>query len=162
MISKRSLPSGRLAALTVVLLGAAALSGCAAAPAPAAPAASTASEAADDAGSTASTGGNTGADLSPALVRDRDRVASALGALAAGSPSPDRNQLREAFAAAGFPAEAAEVSLDSTPTGLAVDSIRGAVQSEGSCVIGEVRSGQVTVQILPVLQSGFCFVGDQR
>lgn len=89
-------------------------------------------------------------------------LTEALEALAAAEPSPNRAMIRDAFIAAGFAGDSVEVSLDVTPTGLAVDSIRGAAADQGSCTFGEVREGQVSVSVLPVLDSGFCFVGDQR
>lgn len=89
-------------------------------------------------------------------------LASALKALAAEDPSPDQAMMRQAFATAGFSGESVEVSQDITPTGLAVDSIRGAAVRDGSCLFGEVREGQVAVTALPVLAAGNCFVGDQR
>ncbi|MET4059633.1 hypothetical protein ABIB35_001165 [Arthrobacter sp. UYP6] len=99
----------------------------------------------------------------PAVAdRTAESLTDALEALAAKTPSPDRPMMLEAFSAAGFAAESVEVSLDVTPTGLAVDSIRGAVTEDGSCLFGEVREGNVSVSILPVLASGYCFVGDQR
>lgn len=91
-----------------------------------------------------------------------NRLTDALTALAASKPKPNRDEMLEAFAAAGLPADAVEVSQDITPTGLAVDSVRGAANHEGECLFGEVRDGQVDVSVLPVLDSGFCFVGDQR
>lgn len=97
-----------------------------------------------------------------AAERTPESLTKALDALAAASPSPDRAMIRKAFTEAGFPAETVEVSLDITPTGLAVDSIRGAAAEDGSCFFGEVREGAVAVSVLPVLDSGYCFVGDQR
>lgn len=91
-----------------------------------------------------------------------DSLTSSLTALAATSPAPTRDQLRAAFTGAGFRGDSVEVSLDRTPTGLAVDSIRGAAIKGDECLFGEVREGQVSVAVLPVLDSGFCFVGDQR
>ncbi|MDK1359223.1 hypothetical protein QNO00_02920 [Arthrobacter sp. zg-Y1219] len=91
-----------------------------------------------------------------------DSLTASLTALAASQPSPGAKAVRQAFGAAGFPEDSVEVSLDITPTGLAVDSIRGATVSEGECLFGEVRDGKVAVTVLPVLDSGFCFVGDQR
>lgn len=55
--------------------------------------------------------------------------------------------------------EKVELSLDITPTGLAVDAIEAATPVAEECVIGQVRDGHVTVTILPVLASGLCFVG---
>lgn len=89
-------------------------------------------------------------------------LTDSLEALAAREPSPNRAMIRDAFTAAGFAGESVEISLDVTPTGLAVDSIRGAAAEQGSCTFGEVREGQVSVSVLPVLASGYCFVGDQR
>jgi hypothetical protein len=91
-----------------------------------------------------------------------DGLTAALTALAATKPSPNRDEVRKAFADAGFPADSVEVSLDQTPTGLAVDSIRGAAMNGDTCLFGEVREGQVSVTALPKLDSGYCFVGDQR
>lgn len=91
-----------------------------------------------------------------------DTLAASLKALAASQPSPGADAMREAFAAAGFPGDTVEVSLEVTPTGLAVDSIRGATETGGACLFGEVREGKVAITTLPVLDSGFCFVGDQR
>lgn len=98
----------------------------------------------------------------PAEQEELADLASALKALAAGDPSPDQAMMRQAFATAGFAGESVEVSQDITPTGLAVDSIRGAAVRDGSCLFGEIREGQVAVTALPVLAAGNCFVGDQR
>lgn len=105
-----------------------------------------------------------GADtrLPAAAKRTPESLTAALEALAAASPRPDRAMISQAFTEAGFAADSVEVSLDITPTGLAVDSIRGAAQEDGSCLFGEVREGAVSVSVLPVLDSGYCFVGDQR
>lgn len=100
--------------------------------------------------------------LPMAAERTPESLTKALEALAAESPTPDRAMIRKAFTEAGFPGDSVEVSLDITPTGLAVDSIRGAAAEDGSCLFGEVRQGAVSVSVLPVLDSGYCFVGDQR
>ncbi|WP_341394860.1 DUF6993 domain-containing protein [Arthrobacter sp. G119Y2] len=91
-----------------------------------------------------------------------DALTTTLTALAASKPSPNRDEISRAFTDAGFTAGSVEVSLDRTPTGLAVDSIRGAAAQGDTCLFGEVREGQVSVSALPVLESGYCFVGDQR
>lgn len=129
-------------ALAVLLMGSAGLLAPAAAPAAAVPAA---------AGAVLPSAPGASADLTDALT-----------ALAAEDPSPDRLMMRQAFVQAGFAEESVEVSLDVTPTGLAVDSIRGAAPRDGSCLFGEVREGQVAVTVLPVLGDGNCFIGDQR
>lgn len=94
--------------------------------------------------------------------RTAEGLTASLTALAGSKSSPSRDEIRRAFTDAGFPAGSVEVSLDRTPTGLAVDSIRGAAANEGTCLFGEVREGKVSVTDLPVLDSGHCFVGDQR
>lgn len=100
--------------------------------------------------------------LPAAADKTAQSLTDALEALAASEPSPNRAMIRDAFTAAGFAGDSVEVSLDVTPTGLAVDSIRGAAADQGACTFGEVREGQVSVSVLPVLASGYCFAGDQR
>lgn len=90
-----------------------------------------------------------------------DAVNQALIQLAAAAPEPTREQMQQAYAQAGMPAEATEVSVYKTPTGLDVDAIEAAVPVDGQCVVGQVREGAVTVVVLPVLASGRCFVGEQ-
>lgn len=87
-------------------------------------------------------------------------VKARLEELAGTDPSPDRNGITEAFAAAGFAEAGVEVSADRTPTGLEVDAIQGAAVQGNECIFGEVRDGKVTVRILPVLDGGRCFVGN--
>lgn len=93
-------------------------------------------------------------------------VQAALDALVAREPAVTSDQVRTAleqgFTDAGSVPESVEVSVDRTPTGLDVDAIQGAGRLEDSCVFGEVRAGDVSVAVLPVLSSGLCFVGDQR
>ena len=98
----------------------------------------------------------------PASEVTAEGLTSSLTALAATTPAPDRDQLLTAFVDAGFRGDFVEVSLDRTPTGLGVDSIRGAAINGDTCLFGEVREGQVSVTALPILDSGYCFVGDQR
>ncbi|MBG6225667.1 hypothetical protein IWX63_002240 [Arthrobacter sp. CAN_A2] len=93
-------------------------------------------------------------------------VDAALATLAGSGDAVTSDRVRAAveqgFADAGTAPEAVEVSIDSTPTGLDVDAIQGAGLIDGTCVVGEVREGAVTVVVLPALASGLCFVGDQR
>ncbi len=93
---------------------------------------------------------------------EAEAVRVQLTALAEQSSSPSRDAVREAYAAAGFSPAAIEVSQDITPTGLAVDSIVAGAPVGGQCVVGEVRSGAVTVTVVPVLSSGLCLLGDDR
>ena len=90
------------------------------------------------------------------------RIADSLDSLAAQTPKPDAEELRAAFVSAGAEAGAVEVSIDTTPTGLEVDAMTGAVPIGESCVFGHVRDGAATVTQLPALATGLCFVGDQR
>lgn len=98
----------------------------------------------------------------PAAQSPASRIADSLDSLAARTPQPEAEELRAAFVSAGAEAGAVEVSIDTTPTGLEVDAMTGAVPIGESCVFGHIRDGAVTVTQLPVLASGLCFVGDQR
>jgi hypothetical protein len=132
------------------------------APQPAAPEAGSAA-----AGTTSAAGAEApaqaGAPAAPASPVElaADAVNQALIQLAAAAPEPTREQMQQAYAQAGMPAEATEVSIYKTPTGLDVDAIEAAVPVDGQCVVGQVREGTVTVVVLPALASGRCFVGEQ-
>ncbi len=89
-------------------------------------------------------------------------VNKSLGSLAAGTKSPSRDQMKAAMVAAGANPDTVEVSMDITPTGLAVDAMEAADVVDGQCIVGQVRDGQASVTVLPVLASGRCFVGDVR
>ena len=106
--------------------------------------------------------GETPADPVLAWIPEADAVQTQLAALAAQAPSPSRNAVREAYAAAGFNPDAVEVSQDITPTGLAVDSIVAGAPVAGQCIVGEVRGGSATVTVVPALSSGQCLIGDDR
>lgn len=99
-------------------------------------------------------------------ARAADAVRSALQTLAGSESSVTREQVRSAieqgFTDVGLVPDDIEVSIDSTPTGLDVDAIQGAGRIGETCVFGEVREDEVSVSVLPVLGSGYCFVGDQR
>lgn len=88
------------------------------------------------------------------------KVKGTLESLAAVTKSPSSEQVMQAMVEAGAMPENVEVSVDITPTGLAVDAIEAATLVDKECVIGQIRSGDVAVTILPVLASGRCFVGD--
>ncbi|WP_247647154.1 hypothetical protein [Arthrobacter sp. E3] len=88
------------------------------------------------------------------------KLTASLTTLAAGTKAPNRQQMMTAMLDAGAVKENTEVSVDITPTGLAVDAIEAATPIAEECVIGQVRDGKVAVTILPVLASGRCFVGD--
>jgi hypothetical protein len=94
-----------------------------------------------------------------ALTAAQKKMTDTLAALAAGTPKPGTEEIRQALTAAGFPASTLEVSAGKTPTGLDVDSIEAAAVQGRDCVIGQIRDGKVTVTVLPVLAGGKCFVG---
>ncbi len=89
-----------------------------------------------------------------------NKLTGSLEKLASNTKAPNREQMMAAVLEAGATKESAEISVDITPTGLAVDAIEAASPVADQCVIGQVRDGNVTVTILPVLASGRCFVGD--
>ncbi|MDQ4046991.1 MAG: hypothetical protein M3127_06450, partial [Actinomycetota bacterium] len=93
------------------------------------------------------------------LTAAQKKMTDTLAAIAAGTPKPATEQVRQALTAAGFPAATLEVSAGKTPTGLDVDSIEAAAVQGRDCVIGQIRDGKVTVTVLPVLAGGKCFVG---
>jgi hypothetical protein len=91
-------------------------------------------------------------------VSERE-VRRELEGLAGVAPKPTSEQMVAALAKAGFRKSAVEVSADITPTGLAVDAIEAAAPVDDSCIVGQVRDGKVAISVLPVLDSGKCFVG---
>ncbi|MET4004809.1 MULTISPECIES: DUF6993 domain-containing protein [Arthrobacter] len=88
------------------------------------------------------------------------KLKATLTTLASTTKAPNREQMMAAMLEAGAVKEKVEVSIDITPTGLAVDAIESATLVGKECVIGQVRGGNVAVTTLPVLASGRCFVGD--
>lgn len=102
------------------------------------------------------------ASLSPGTAALKQTVESVLKTIAADTAKPAQDALRSQLVSAGIPASAVEVSTSKTPTGLDVDAIEAAARLDKDCVMGEIRDGQVSVSVLPVLASGKCFVGDSR
>ncbi|WP_287933807.1 hypothetical protein [Arthrobacter sp.] len=100
----------------------------------------------------------------PASATDAlaENVRALLTKLGGATKSPNRGQMMAAMLEAGAAKGKVEVSIDRTPTGLAVDAIEAAAPVAGNCVIGQVRDGKAVVSVLPLLASGRCFVGDQR
>lgn len=104
-------------------------------------------------------------ETAPALSAAEGLAANlkeSLGALAQTTKAPNRSQMLAAMLKAGAIQEKVEVSIDVTPTGLAVDAIEAATAVANECVVGQVRDGNVAVTILPTLASGRCFVGDVK
>jgi predicted nuclease of predicted toxin-antitoxin system len=56
-------------------------------------------------------------------------------------------------------AEAVEVTASRTPTGLDADAVEAAVRAGESCVVAQLRQGNVVVSALPALAEGACLVG---
>ncbi|MER2134670.1 MAG: hypothetical protein ABS910_08340 [Arthrobacter sp.] len=98
----------------------------------------------------------------PELPDSHQAVQAALSELLAANPAPSREDIRGAWVSAGFSPETVEVSQDGTPTGLAVDSIISAAPDGAECLVGEIRSGKLTVTTVPVLANGQCLLGDDR
>lgn len=90
------------------------------------------------------------------------KVQTSLANLGSNTKAPTRDQMKAAMLDAGAAQPTLELSIDKTPTGLAVDAIEAASRIANQCVIGQVRSGVASVVVLPVLASGRCFVGDQH
>lgn len=88
------------------------------------------------------------------------KLEGTLGTLAQTTKTPNRAQMLNAMLTAGAIKEKTEVSIDITPTGLAVDAIEAATLVAEECVVGQVREGNVAVTVLPALASGRCFVGE--
>lgn len=132
-------------------------------PRPAPTAGQTAGQIGDGAASSPGRGQGSAAEDAAGIARAVD---AELTTLAEGGDPVTRDRVRAAieqgFANEGAVPASVEVSVDSTPTGLDVDSIQGAGLLEETCVVGEVREGTATVVVLPALASGLCFVGDQR
>lgn len=102
------------------------------------------------------------ASLGTGTAALKQTMESALKSIAAASPKPAQDAVRAQLVSAGIPGSAVEVSASKTPTGLDVDAIAAAARLDKDCVMGEIRDGQVSVSVLPVLASGKCFVGDSR
>lgn len=103
------------------------------------------------------------AESTPVLTAAEDFAANlrdSLDSLAQTTKAPNRSQMLDAMLKAGASEEKTELSIDITPTGLAVDAIEAATLVGEECVVGQVREGNVAVTILPPLASGRCFVGD--
>nr|WP_240901644.1 hypothetical protein [Arthrobacter silviterrae] len=164
--------------VALLLVGSLATTGCSFLPGKSTPGDTVGSSARGTA-SQAPTGGqpaptiSAGATQPPAVTAQATEPPSAADALAAkvnasltklGSTTsgPNRDQMRAAMVEAGAASDKLEISIDKTPTGLAVDAIEAAAPIGKQCVIGQVRDGKASVAVLPILATGLCFVGDQH
>lgn len=95
----------------------------------------------------------------PALAAAKARVEAALGGAVAGGAKPVTDRIRVALTDAGFTADQAEVTASRTPTGLDADAVEAAVKVGDDCIVGQLRTGSVAVNVFPVLSDGRCLVG---
>jgi hypothetical protein len=93
-----------------------------------------------------------------AVATAREDLENALRrAFAGGKPSAE--QVRDDLVAAGFAAADVQVTAGRTPTGLEAGAVEVGVKRGGDCLVAQVRSGAVSVSVLPVLADGRCLVG---
>ena len=97
--------------------------------------------------------------LDPATAAAKARVEAALGGAAAGGAKPATDRARAVLTDAGFTAEQQEVTASRTPTGLDADAVEAAVKVGNDCLVAQLRTGSVTVNVLPALADGRCLVG---
>jgi hypothetical protein len=95
----------------------------------------------------------------PVAADMKAKVEAALADTVTGGRLPATEQIRAALADAGVAAEAVEVTASRTPTGLDADAVEAAVRAGESCVVAQLRQGNVVVSALPALAEGACLVG---
>ncbi|BCW67400.1 hypothetical protein NicSoilB4_21630 [Arthrobacter sp. NicSoilB4] len=105
-----------------------------------------------------------GASLDPAAVDSatsdtKTRVEAALDTLAGTGRTPGTEEIRSVLIAAGFASDGVEVTASRTPTGLEADAVVAAVASGSNCIVAQLRGGNVSSAVLPVLADGRCLVG---
>jgi len=89
----------------------------------------------------------------------KSRVEAVLNAAIRGGGQPETAGIRASLVKAGIPADAVEVTAGRTPTGLAADAVEAGVRDGSDCIVAQIRTGTVTVAVLPGLASGGCLVG---
>jgi hypothetical protein len=87
------------------------------------------------------------------------RLDAALEGIVSADRKPGTEQIRSALVGAGFPVESVEVTASRTPTGLEADAVEAAVAAGSNCIVAQLRGGNVTSAVLPVLADGRCLVG---
>lgn len=105
-----------------------------------------------------------GATKAPPTLAEQmaGKVKTSLTKLGTTAKTPNRDQMLAAMVSAGAAKSKVEISIDKTPTGLAVDAMEAAVPVDKLCIIGQVRDGKAYVTTLPLLATGLCFVGNQH
>lgn len=96
--------------------------------------------------------------VDPATAQAKTTLEAALKSAVAGG-RPGTAEIRAAIVAAGFPADATEVTASRTPTGLDADAVEAAVRTGSDCLVAQVRAVEVSVSVLPLLAGGHCLVG---
>ena len=76
--------------------------------------------------------------------------------------TPGGETIVRALVAAGFSAEALEVTFDRTAVDLEADNIQFAALINGECLVGQVGNVRYRSRVLPLLESGRCLVGKTR
>lgn len=84
------------------------------------------------------------------------------GALHATAGKSDGRSIVDNLVAAGFVKADMEVTYDSTALGLQADSIMVSVKIGAECLVGQFSPTLYKSEILPVLGTGKCLVGEQR
>lgn len=82
-----------------------------------------------------------------------------MGGTVADGAKPVTDRIRAALTGAGFTPDQAEVTAGRTPTGLDAEAVEAAVKIGDDCIVGQLRTGHVVVNVFPVLFDGRCLVG---
>lgn len=94
----------------------------------------------------------------PAAV---DKVTAALKPLADKGTKPSSKDFFDTMTKAGYKAKALEATLDTSPLDHDVPSKVFGVRVKGGCVVGEIRDGKVSADLMPPVKSdGSCLLGD--
>nr|WP_272902315.1 hypothetical protein [Brevibacterium daeguense] len=93
----------------------------------------------------------------PAVV---DEVLSALEPLTQQESLPTTDELFTTLIDAGYEAAALETTIDESPLGNEVPAKMFGVRVEEGCVVGEIRAGDATAELMPPGEStGSCLMG---
>lgn len=83
-----------------------------------------------------------------------------LGSIAERLPDAATSQITNRLIDAGFDRESMEATVSSTPAGYDADSILIAVRFGDQCLIASVAGSEVVTDLVDVLGSGTCLVGE--
>lgn len=95
-------------------------------------------------------------------VAEVDKVLEVLAPLTGDSETvPTTQQFFDTMIGAGYQPDQLEATLDASPLGNEVPSKMFGVKTENGCVVGEIRSGKATAELMPPSEStGACLFGD--